>query len=203
MTHKNRDSWIGQLIFNFSSLDICTPKPFGFHEHRKRNGGLKINWGPSPVTVKRERTEKCLEWLSPGRTLPRVYQGGKDGLKGWPCPFAGVVFIHSLVGDGFQYASGLGTSWPEKPGETVSAHCCSFGLTQHPEDMVCSTYKPHCNRLRDSHLEITPHHWTSILRHSFHQEVSMKATAVEWIIISPLISHACLTELWWVQFSLL
>lgn len=55
-----------------------------------------------------------------------------------------------------------------------------------------------CHPRLGTHLEIASHHRRSILGCSFHQETSIKAIPVDWRLISFLIRHACLGELWWV-----
>ena len=77
-----------------------------------------------------------------------------------------------------------GSQCPERPVGTVVSALLNW-LNSTSWRCGCISSKPHCNHCFDSHLEITPHYYMSILRCSFHQEVSMKAIPVEWIIISP------------------
>lgn len=88
-----------------------------------------------------------------------------------------MVFIDLLVVGGFQYATGVGTGCPEKPSGRDT--CEHTGLAQHPEDVACFTSKPHTDDCLGLHLEISPHHWMSILRCSFHQEGFIEAIPVE------------------------
>lgn len=78
-----------------------------------------------------------------------------------------------------------GGNWLSRGASGNSCGHTFVWLSLHPEDMARFTYKPRCDCRLDSHLEISPHHWTSILRCSFHQEVSIKAIPVQRIIIYP------------------
>lgn len=102
----------------------------------------------------------------------------------WPQLFVLAVIIDFLVADGFQCATGVGTSCPERPVGTVVS-TLFFWLSSISWGVAC-------NPSLDSHLEITPHQWMSILRCSVHQEASIKAVPVEGIILPP--SHqTCLS----------